>query len=110
MAFANLADAKNPVGTSNVELFEAPGVGKVGIIWLIAANRGTTDVNLLIKDATTTRLTIPMKAGAAFSFQSDDGKKFLLPANKSTLAAAVNVALSATGDVLVSAEATQYGG
>lgn len=109
-AYASTADAKNPVDTSNVELFGAAQAGaKIGIVFLYATNRGTTDVNLLIKDGTTTRWTIAMKAGAAFSFMGDARKPYLIPLGNVTVATAVNVALSATGDVLVSAESTTIG-
>lgn len=111
MAFAATADAKNPTSATPVELFAAGATGeKILIQFLYATNRGSTNVNLLVKDGTTTRWTICLLVGASFFFQSTPGKPFLYPAGLATAATAVNVALSASGDVLVSAEASLQGG
>lgn len=79
--------------TSDVQVQAAAGIGlKRHVTWVQATNTGASAVDVLLRDATTTRLQFTVPAG-----QSVD---FALPTGIQTTANAIlNVALSAAGTV-----------
>lgn len=81
--------------TSDVAAQTAAGAGlKRHVTWMQATNTGASAVDVLLRDATTTRLQITVPAGQSVEFALPTG--IPLTAN-----AALNVALSATGTVRV---------
>jgi len=81
--------------TSDVAAQAAAGAGlKRHVTWFQATNTGASAVDVLLRDATTTRLQITVPAGQSVTFELPTG----LPL---TANAALNVALSAVGTVRV---------
>jgi hypothetical protein len=81
--------------TSDVVAQAAAGAGlKRHVTWMQATNTGASAVDVLLRDATTTRLQVTVPAGQSVEFSLPTGVP--LTAN-----AALNVALSAAGTVRV---------
>lgn len=89
----------NPTGTGNTEVVAAPTSGNsIHVTSLVVGNAGSALVRVDIKDGTTTRLAQPLAAnGGGFVW-------YFSPPWKLANAAALNAALSATGDVRVNCQ------